>query len=510
MGIVQKNTATAFGRDHGFSAVRSVSDYQRQVPVRGYSELEPYIDRAAAGEHRVLTADPAESFALSSGSTASSKRIPYTTSLVREFQRGISPWLAGLFLQYPALLLGRSYWQISPVGAPDRVSSGGMRIGFGKDSEYFGHCRGALVRAALAVPEEVAAIAEIDEFRSQTLRHLLACRNLRFVSIWNPSFLTLLLADLQNLALPLIERIRSDGLEKRAGELQHVFAEHDGADLTWTDSKGRTLLEAVWPKLRVISCWADAGAREAALLLHGFFPHVEIQPKGLIATEGLMSFPWGVAGHVLAISSHFFEFVDSNPGKSAGRPKLAHELETGQKYSVVLTTSGGLYRYRIGDLVVVTGWIGQCPLLRFCGKEDGVVDLVGEKLNGVHVTRAAEEVFARYGFHPRFSMLAPERSGPSPCYSLYVQSNSAVPDGVTASLDAALGENFHYAYARRLGQLAPLRLFLIDPESVPEADYLMARVAQGQHLGGIKRPQLDRNAGWSEVFKPASPDVRRS
>jgi hypothetical protein len=110
-------------------------------------------------------------------------------------------------------------------------------------------------------------------------------------------------------------------------------------------------------------------------------------------------------------------------------------------------------------------------------------------------------VFARYGFLPEFWMVAPERGDPAPWYALYIQSKSAVPDGLISALDVALGENFHYAYARRLGQLAPLRLFPIDPASAPETDYLRAQAASGRRLGGIKRPRFDPATGWSEVFK---------
>ena len=463
--------------------------------------FEPYIERTAAGESRVLTADAVESFALSSGSSASTKLIPYTPSLLGDFRRGITPWLAGLYLEHPSLLFGKSYWQVSPVGAPAGVSSGGIPIGFGEDSEYFGRYRGALVRATLAVPEHVAGIADVEAFRFETLRHLLACRNLRFISVWNPSFLALLLTEVRSLAPALIERIGTDGMVKRAGELQRIFDEYHGAEFTCRDGCGRTLGEAVWPKLRVISCWSDAGAREAALRLKAAFPSVAIQPKGLIATEGMMSLPWRAEGAALAIRSHFFEFLEVG----SDHPKLAHELETGRTYSIILTTSGGLYRYRIGDLVEVTGWIAQCPLLRFRGKEDDVSDLAGEKLNGVHVVRAAEEVLARYKFLPEFWMVAPDQDGPAPRYAFYIQSKSAVPDGLVSALDAALGENFHYAYAQRLGQLARLTLFAIDPGSAPEADYLRAQAAKGRRLGGIKRPRFDQTTGWSEVFKK---DVR--
>ena len=500
--ILYKNAATSFGREHGFSGIRTAGDYRERVPVRGYAELEPYITRAAAGERHVLTADAVQSFALSSGSSAASKMVPYTSSLLGDFRRGITPWLGGLYLEHPALLFGKSYWQVSPVGTPGGVSSGGIPIGFGEDSEYFGRYRGALVRATLAVPERVAGIAEVDAFRFETLRHLLACRNLRFISVWNPSFLTLLLAEVRSLAPALIHRIATEGLVKRASELREIFDECKGAEFTHRyNSRGRTLGEVIWPKLRVISCWSDAGAREAALRLKAAFPSVAIQPKGLIATEGMMSLPWRAEGAALAIRSHFFEFLEVG----TDNPRLARELETGRTYSIVLTTSGGLYRYRIGDLVEVTGWIAQCPLLRFRGKESNVSDMAGEKLNGVHVVRAAEKVFASYGLLPEFWMVAPERGDPAPWYTLYIQSKSAVPDRLVSALDAALAENFHYAYARRLGQLAPLKLFPIDPGSAPETDYLRAQAANGRRLGGIKRPHFNETTGWSDVFQK---DVR--
>ena len=214
-----------------------------------------------------------------------------------------------------------------------------------------------------------------------------------------------------------------------------------------------------------------------------------------------MSFPWRAAGNALAITSHFFEFADPESEGSEYPPKLAHDIEIGRRYSVILTTSGGLYRYRIGDVVEVVGHIGQCPLLRFEGKEDGVVDLVGEKLNAMHVARAGLEVFAKFAISQRFWMLAPNRSRTPPGYVLYVQSDFPVPPSVLPALEAALEENFHYAYARSLGQLGPLQLFLIDPASDPEADYLMACADRRQRMGDIKRPCLDRYDGWSEVFQ---------
>ena len=83
-------------------------------------------------------------------------------------------------------------------------------------------------------------------------------------------------------------------------------------------------------------------------------------------------------------------------------------------------------------------------------------DMAGEKLNGVHVVRAAEEVLARYKFLPEFWMVAPDQDGPAPRYAFYIQSKSAVPDGLVSALDAALGENFHYPLRAAPGPTRPV------------------------------------------------------
>src|SRR5262249_44287427 len=106
-------------------------------------------------------------------------------------------------------------------------------------------------------------------------------------------------------------------------------------------------LSATWPNLQLISCWADAGAAVHVPALREAFPKVEIQSKGLIATEAFVSLPlFSYDGAALAIRSHFFEFEEIS---TTGRCRLAHEIERGGRYRVIVTTAGGLYRYQLRD-----------------------------------------------------------------------------------------------------------------------------------------------------------------
>lgn len=95
----------------------------------------------------------------------------------------------------------------------------------------------------------------------------------------------------------------------------------------------------IWKKLQVISCWCDANAADYAKELQRLFPKAVIQPKGLLATEGFVSFPFAKEeGCRLSYYSHFFEFLSIKDKKIY----LAHELEKNERYEVILTTGGGL------------------------------------------------------------------------------------------------------------------------------------------------------------------------
>ena len=482
-GILRKNRASAFGRRHGFSAIRTVRDYQSRVPLSDYNDYRAGVARIAEGETHVLTSERVRLFEPTSGSSSQAKWIPYTASLKHEFQRGIRAWVADMFLHDANLLHGAGYWSVSPALAREEVTPSGIPVGFADDSEYVGGLQQRLVQSVMAVPSSVRQSRTMEAFWYTTLRHLVRRPDLRLISVWNPSFLTLL----------------ADQLSEHADRLLDEAPELKRALRATTAAERHALL---WPRLRVISCWADGNSRPAARKLAALFPQARIRAKGLIATEGFVSLPWEECdGAVLAVRSHFLEFLpaDSTGRPDASRPHLAHELESGQTYSVVLTTGGGLYRYQLGDLVTVLGRTHECPLVRFAGRKD-VADWCGEKLHEVQAARILESAFTARRLTPSFAMLACDTSGEVPNYVLYVEAAASEDDlgGIGTAIERALEENFHYRYARRLGQLGPLRVFAARNA---EASYLAACMARGQRAGDVKCLALDPHDGWTPKFE---------
>ena len=511
--IMRRNRNCDYGVQNGFQSIDTPAAFQDRVPLSNYETYVEQIGRICAGQPDVLTCEPIRILEPTSGSTGAEKLIPYTDGLRQQFQRGISAWIGDLFHQCPSVRRGRAYWSISPAFGQQRRSAGGVPIGFDEDTAYLGAWERRIINRLLAVPASVAKLQDIDAFRYQTLLHLLAADDLTLISVWSPTFLTALLTSLAHWQDRLVGDVRNGvcGLPPNAFRAR-ILNQILSSEQTLAEK-----LREIWPRLALVSCWADATAAMTLPEARRLLPDVEFQPKGLLSTEAFVSFPLvGQCGAALAIRSHFFEFeeVASNPASSSITQsiRLAYQLELGKRYRVIVTTAGGLYRYQLYDEVVITGFIDRCPLLRFEGKSNTVSDVVGEKLSEPHVRRTLEHTLATLDLCPAFAMLAPA-TGP-PHYRLYLQ--FGVPperpidvDRLTTAVQRGLEENPHYRLACRLGQLAPVELQMI-PHSQPSAwaAFEHRRVAEGQKPGDVKPVALSSWAGWAQVF-PCSPGDRR-
>jgi hypothetical protein len=497
---LRDNADTDFGRRHGFARVRTPADFRAAVPLRNYDDFAPYVDRVRSGEPNVLTAEPVRRLVPSGGSTRAAKLVPYTRSLQSEFSAGIGPWVCDLFRLDPNLMAGPAYWSVSPAAqGPHAPEPSAVPVGFDDDSAYLGGILQRLIGAAFAVPSAVRHVPDVESFRYVTLLCLLRSPELRLISVWHPSFLALLLDDLPLWFTHLVGDLAEGSCRARVlpAELGALRGRPMPRRARELERKGPRNLCAIWPRLGLLSCWADAHAALHVEPLAERLPGVAIQPKGLIATEAFVSLPF--AGlHPLAIRSHFFEFLDDRGGAL-----LAHELEQGREYRVVVTTGGGLYRYCLDDRIRVEGFAGRTPSVRFAGKEDHVSDVFGEKLSEGFVGAALRCIFSHYNFHPLFAMLAPEPPGRPTGYALFLQPGpgEAVPPTLAAELDEALAANPHYRYCRDLGQLAAARVCALRRGGY--AAYVAECQRRGQRLGDVKASPLSRHAGWASVFTRA-------
>jgi len=197
--ILRTNRETVFGREYGFESIGNYLKFCQRVPIHSYEALHPYIQRIAAGEAGVLSADPVVAFEVTGGSSDGAKLIPYTSKGLAGFRQAIFPWLADLLQQRPRIKLGKSYWAISPVARSDRRDAcpTGVNIGM-SDAAYFGEELAGTIASLLAVSPEFAEISNVAEWRYLTALFLLATADLTLISIWSPTFLLQLLSEIKN------------------------------------------------------------------------------------------------------------------------------------------------------------------------------------------------------------------------------------------------------------------------------------------------------------------------
>jgi len=272
-------------------------------------------------------------------------------------------------------------------------------------------------------------------------------------------------------AVPFEVASIGDVAQWRAETVRHLQVARDLELISvWSPTFLLRLLDEAdfdWPNLRIISCWASGTSKPFADELAKRFPHARIEPKGLMSTECIVTLP----GEGLNPYG-FFEF----------------EPVEDDVYEVIATTASGLYRYRTGDLVRINSLLprpagekvpqadeGARASIEFLGRRGIVSDLAGEKLTEAFVAKCVEHV-------PGFRFLAPDLNG----YVLVTE--TGVPVNLE-SVETRLCENPQYAYARKLGQLQPLRLTQL--RNLYDR-YTQSQLARGARLGDIK-PAVLRN-----------------
>lgn len=493
--LVRTNKTTRYGQQHGFSAVHSWHEFT-SLPITDYSDYQPAVERILNGEQNILTADPVEILQPTSGTSSTPKLIPHTRSSAREIQRALDAWLVDLIKQRPRLILGSQYWSISPSTEVPGQDKGMVRVGFLDDVEYFGRRRRWIVRNVMAVPSLVRGIADMEANQYVTLLFLLRARDLALISIWHPSFFTILLEKMRVEWTLLLNDLEKGGVDSRVNipptlrpllesSLAPVPARAE--ELRQLHPEAPRSCRDIWPKLQIISCWREGNVESEISQLKTAFPEVLIQGKGLLATEGVVSIPVGPSQrHACVPTSHILEFQEDSGAVS---PLWA--LKIGHCYRVILTTGAGLYRYQLQDRVAVTGFHGQVPCVRFLGRAGVVSDCVGEKLHIEHIDDIVRDVTRRYFRSSRFAMLVPSTDENSRRYNFIVESDDEKypdMDAVETFLESELCRNYHYAHARSIGQLQPAAVTLVDLGA--RKRYRDFMISNGAIAGAIKFPSL--------------------
>ncbi len=443
--LIRPAARTEYGQSLGLRPDDGLRAFRAKVPIVTYDDLAEWVQRQKAGKDRVMVAEGVRCFEKTSGSTGAAKYIPYTAGLLGSFQSLFRIWAYDLLTQVLRPQTGKLFASVSPAFRDESTTAAGVPVGLKDDSDYLNGALRWLLRAFLVAPRGLFGLAEPDDFRDVLAATLVAEPGLEVISVWNPSFLLILLDHLTRHRGRLMAELQTGRLVR--GDKTFSFAPFPPRRCALLEISAIPWHE-LWPRLQLISCWTSSAARVPAARLQALFPGCRVQGKGLIATEAPVTVPLVAAsGGVPLVDEVFLEFEDA-----AGEIRLVQELPVDEEYRLIISQKGGLLRYRLGDRVRVVGRFHNTPCLEFLGRDRDVSDLVGEKLHEAFVEAALNEVLPE----AQCRLLVPVQANDLAWH--YVLLTEQEPPSLAEHLDGRLRHAFHYRNARLLGQLGPLRV----------------------------------------------------
>ncbi|MDD6921584.1 MAG: GH3 auxin-responsive promoter family protein [Bacteroidales bacterium] len=470
--LLSKAADTEYGQRFGFDSIRSYDDFAQRVPLNSYEELKGYIDRMRHGEKHVLWPGQVQWYAKSSGTTNDkSKFIPVSKQCLHDTHYAGGTDAVCLYLRNNpksrlfdgrALILGGSH-------APNYNLPHSL---VGDLSAILIEHINPLVNLVRVPSKRVALLADFEEKRDLIARRAMQCRitNLSGVPSWMMAVITRVL-----------------------------------------EFSGKDTLDQVWPHLEVF--------------FHGgvaFTPYREqyhrlIPSQGMHYMEtynasegffGLQNDPADPAMLLMIDYGVFYEFI---PLEEVGRPD-AHALplwqvECDRQYAMVISTSGGLWRYQIGDTVRFTST--EPYKFVISGRTKSFINAFGEELVVDNAEKGLQEACRLTGARVSEYTAAPVfMDNAGRCRHQWVVEFDKAPADTEAfarCLDEALQRINSDYEAKRYKDITLQRLELISAPRGLFNEWLKSR---GKLGGQHKVPRLSNNRDIIEqvlAFMPQAP-----
>ena len=470
--LLSKAADTEYGQRFGFDSIRSYDDFAQRVPLNSYEELKGYIDRMRHGEKHVLWPGQVQWYAKSSGTTNDkSKFIPVSKQCLHDTHYAGGTDAVCLYLRNNpksrlfdgrALILGGSH-------APNYNLPHSL---VGDLSAILIEHINPLVNLVRVPSKRVALLADFEEKRDLIARRAMQCRitNLSGVPSWMMAVITRVL-----------------------------------------EFSGKDTLDQVWPHLEVF--------------FHGgvaFTPYREqyqrlIPSQGMHYMEtynasegffGLQNDPADPAMLLMIDYGVFYEFI---PLEEVGRPDAQAlplwQVECGRQYAMVISTSGGLWRYQIGDTVRFTST--EPYKFVISGRTKSFINAFGEELVVDNAEKGLQEACRLTGARVSEYTAAPVfMDNAGRCRHQWVVEFDKAPADTEAfarCLDEALQRINSDYEAKRYKDITLQRLELISAPRGLFNEWLKSR---GKLGGQHKVPRLSNNRDIIEqvlAFMPQAP-----
>lgn len=427
--LIETAKETTFGKDHEFSSIASFEDFARQVPIRDYEALRPYVDQVVAGKSNILWPGQPIYFAKTSGTTSGAKYIPLTkASMPAHIEAARNAILCYLHeTGNTKIVKGK---MIFLQGSPTLEEKNGIKLG--RLSGIVAHYVPSYLQKNRMPTWETNCIEDWEEKVEAIVTETMQ-ENMSIIS-GIPSWVQMYFERLQELT------------GKAVGDLFPNFNLfiYGGVNFEPYRSKFENLI----------------GRKVDSIEL---FP----------ASEGFFAFQnkQGDNGLLLQLNSGiFYEFVkaehffDENP-----RRYTISEVELDVNYVMIISTNAGLWGYNVGDTIQFTSLTP--PKVIVTGRIKHFISAFGEHVIGKEVEQTMKEAMDQFNFSITEFTVAPQtqpKEGELPYHEWLIEFEELPKDlkAVSAFMDASLQKQNSYYFDLIEGKiLQPLKISVLASDS---------------------------------------------
>lgn len=107
--IISVTKDSEFGQSHNMHQIKTPDEFKRNIPIRTYDQLMPWINKEIESKGGILSTSPVVRWLKTSGTTGEPKKIPYTKHWMENYRVPGMSALWATYMHYSSDLLLHPY-----------------------------------------------------------------------------------------------------------------------------------------------------------------------------------------------------------------------------------------------------------------------------------------------------------------------------------------------------------------------------------------------------------------
>ncbi|KAM7252517.1 hypothetical protein ACFE04_024400 [Oxalis oulophora] len=411
--ILTRNAPTEYLKRFELDGSTDRQTFKSKVPMITYEDLEPEIQRIANGDRSpILSAHPISEFLTSSGTSAGERKLmPTIQEELDRRQLLYSLLMPVMNLYVPGLDKGKGLYFLfvkSETHTPGGLLARPVLTSYYK-SDHFKTRPYDPYNVYTSPNEAILCSDSFQSMYSQMLAGLLERQQVLRLGAIFASGLLRAIKFLQVNWFQLAQDIETGSLSDRIIDqsIRSFMAkvlkpDQDLADFIRRECSKENwegIISRIWPNTKYLDVIVTGAMAQYIPTLDYYSGGLPLACTMYASSEcyfGLNLNPMckpSEVSYTIMPNMAYFEFLPHEPNSNPdSTPKLVDlvDVEVGKEYELVITTYAGLYRYRVGDILRVTGFHNSAPQFHFVRRKNVLLSIDSDKTDEAELQKAIQ------------------------------------------------------------------------------------------------------------------------